>query len=564
MPKLTGRSNQLIDIDIDAVIREFQAQIRKNKMFIMHRIYSESTNKAGQDLIMYDKKNMSMVFCESLAKHTSNEKNQVVLRDHLKFKWKWLFEKGAEFGVVGGLSYTGISICRSVVLNYFSENFDYHCENNDFLVDLLSSEISADQVSFSVLPSSIFQHKVDSWTAFLAGMVCLLKQSSFKFRISKMAFRFGNLFQVVSNRSIISPQTGPLSNCFVGPKSEIADRVRLRHTVLVENCRIESESDLLVCYLSAGTVVEHKIQMRNCVILQENVQVTRALLEERQIKHASSGDGRVVIENLLILVDGAIACVEEPESFLFADDESYNLESEHEEEETGDYFEREIKDALTSLAEDFGNLEQIKADIISLRFSQNKSFQDCLSEILIFIWSNLFRVKDSRVGIFSAAGDREPLTKAEFMRTVNRLKGFKPLLEKFAVSSEEELFILDFIKEKSERHGDLLCSTLMQMVFKMEVIQAETIIRFFSSVRDQDHLSEFDQKFVNDLAMFVEYLEKLDEDSESESDEDSEDDEDEDEEDEDEDEEDKDSGNDSATDKETEQDLNTQSKENQN
>lgn len=507
---------------MDSLLLEFQAQTRKNKLFIMHRLYTRGSRPEARDLVLYDRKNMNMVFCEGLAKHASHERNALLLRDHQKFKWKWLFEEGADFAVAGGLEYSGVSVCKLAVLTSFARNFDYHCENKDFLTSLLSSEVSADQVSFSVLPESVFAHKASSWGAFLEGIVKLLKQSSSRFGINKSAFRFGKLFQVVSSLSIISPRAGPLSNCFVGPNSRVAEGVCLRHAVLIENCGLEPRAELSHCYLAAGTSVAADFKLHNCVVLQENVRLDAEFLRARCIRHTTGAQSQVALENLLVLPDGTVSCIERKEPFEFGDDESYHLESESEEEEAGDYFERELRDVLGALGAGLENLDQVVADIVSLRLSQNRGFRESLSEILVFLWGRLFSVRDPRFGIFTETAARTPLDRTTFMQAVARLESFKPLLEKFTVGREEELFLLGFIKRQCEEHPDLLGSTLTQMVYKMEVVKAVSVLHFFEQVGGASGATEFDRQFVDSLGSFVKYLRNLEDESDSDSEGDSE------------------------------------------
>ena len=473
---------------------------------------------------MYDKKNNNMVYSERLTRHISHHKNQMVLKDHSKFKWKWVFDEEKDYGILSGVTYSGISVCKNVVLNYFQENFDYHCEQNDFLVSLLNSEISVDKVSFQVLPESVFIKKFESWKCFLETIIMLIKNASFKFKINKQTFRFGNLSQIVSNKSQVSARVGFLSNCFIGPNSELAEMSRIDNSVLVEDCKIHQSASVVNSYLAPGTSVLCDVSLSNCMIMAPNMRISREYLEQNNIQFEIKTGNKIEVTNLIILKNGNISCNEKSDKSNFQDNESYNLESESEEEDTVDYFEREVKDVLSTLSENFDNLDQIQTDIVSLRLSQNRSFQDCLSEIMIFIWDYLFNVKDMRFGIFEVSVQREAISKADFMNKLKILDNFSPILDKFTVSSDEEKYMLDFIKNLSSEYPDILIFTLIQMFFKMKLIQSETIIEWYNSQKSQDQMSEFDSILVEELKTFIDYLERLNEETESETESDSEED----------------------------------------
>jgi carbonic anhydrase/acetyltransferase-like protein (isoleucine patch superfamily) len=492
--------------------------------------------KEDQDFIMYDKKDQNMVYSERLTRHMSHHKNQMVLKDHSKFKWKWVFEEEKEYGILSGITYSGISVCKNVVLNYFQENFDYHCEQNDFLISLLNSEISVDKVSFQVLPSNVFIKKFESWKCFLETIIMLLKHSSFKFNINKQTFRFGKLSQIISNKSIISARVKSMENCFIGPKSEVAEFSQIDNSILIENCKIHKSARIMYSYLAQGTTVNANVSLYNCMIMASNVTISKEYLEEKGISFEIKDD-IISVRDVVILKNGNISCNQKKENFNYNDDESYNLESESEEEDSGDYFEREVKDVLSTLSEDFDNLDQIQTDVVSLRLSQNRSFKDCLHEILVFIWGYLFNVKDNRFGIFELSLKREPLSKAEFMKKLTVLNNFTSILDKFTVSADEEKYILDFLKRTSMEYPDILIFTLTQMFFKMKIIKSETLIEWYNFLKNQEEISEFDSKLVEELKAFIDYLERLNEETESETESESEDEDDEDDEDDDEDDE---------------------------
>lgn len=506
----------LSDISIDAILGEYRHFCKQNKLVIMHRIYTQSRDPQHTEMIFYNKKNMNLVYCKLLGKHRANPKHQLTLKEHSRFKWKWLFEEDANFELVTGVGYSGLSICKPVVLNYFNENFDYHCENSDFLTSLLNSEIASDHVSFSILPSSVFCQSIGSWDGLVAAVVKLLQQASVNFNINKQAFRFESCSRVISNQSFVSPRVRSLQNCFIGARANVAENVLLESSVLIDSCRIGKNAELRNCYLSKGVQIGENMTLVNCVILSPNTSINKEYLANSQIDYDSEND-RIFVRDLLIRKDGESTEINVEPPAPLRDDESYNLESESEEEEQDNYFETEARDVLNSVDDDFQNIDQVLTDIISLRLSQNKSFQDTLIEILIFIWSRLFKVKDNRVGIFSLSARREPLSTEEFMNQVKKLQHFADLLEKFTVSRDEEMFILNFIQGTCRDFPDLLISTLTQMMFKLGILNREVILEWYRQVQGLEIKSEFEEKVLVDLGQFAGYLEEVNDESESES-----------------------------------------------
>ena len=43
---------------------------------------------------------------------------------------------------------TDISVCKQSILNYYTENFDYHIEKDEFMKDFLTSEITLEEIAF--------------------------------------------------------------------------------------------------------------------------------------------------------------------------------------------------------------------------------------------------------------------------------------------------------------------------------------------------------------------------------------------------------------------------------
>ena len=64
---------------------------------------------------------------------------------------------------------TQISICHSNVLKYYTENFDYHKERDEFLKDFLSSEITHEEVVLHELGPTEYSRGIvtayDLWRA---------------------------------------------------------------------------------------------------------------------------------------------------------------------------------------------------------------------------------------------------------------------------------------------------------------------------------------------------------------------------------------------------------------
>lgn len=71
---------------------------------------------------------------------------------------------------------TNVSVCKQSVLNYYTENFDYHSERDEFLKDFLSSEITLEEVVYMEVEDTDYIRRVtNSWDLWKVNQDALKK-----------------------------------------------------------------------------------------------------------------------------------------------------------------------------------------------------------------------------------------------------------------------------------------------------------------------------------------------------------------------------------------------------
>lgn len=96
------------------------------------------------------------------------------------------------------LADAGVFVCSLEFLSYFSENFDFHSLRDDFLKDLLSSEINDDNVALQILDHTIYHKRVLSPFDLFRASNLLLKSCSNKFYINKDIYNFSRFNKIIS------------------------------------------------------------------------------------------------------------------------------------------------------------------------------------------------------------------------------------------------------------------------------------------------------------------------------------------------------------------------------
>lgn len=70
---------------------------------------------------------------------------------------------------------TQISVCKQNILNYYTENFDYHNERDEFMKDFLSSEITLEEIAFCEIHEGYIRRVKNSWDLWKANQDALKK-----------------------------------------------------------------------------------------------------------------------------------------------------------------------------------------------------------------------------------------------------------------------------------------------------------------------------------------------------------------------------------------------------
>ena len=492
----------------------------------MHKLFLPSRNSQENDVIYYDKKTNFMLFYESLAQATTSPKQEITFKQSSKFKWKRIFDEGREFGMELGLRDSQVAVCKGVVLDYFRDNFDHHFERDHFLNDLLSSEISDDQISFAVYDKTVFHETPTNSGELLACAMRLLKNCSNQFSINKNRFRIRSKFRVLSSQCQVLSSHSDLESCFINDFTKIGEDTVIDHSVLQTNCVVGKGVALSKCYLGDGVQIPDHWRLSNCCVLKSDFVLEPEALAKIGISPKSNEMGGYDLKG--IVIEGESNRNLPLDSFPeLRDDESYDLDSESEEEiETGNLFEKEFFDVMQLLEDDGNNFDKVNKDLVNLRFSHNTNFNDCLYEILKHALFRLFEIKECGPeppsSIFKIVSDPEVVrwSIADFSKAVKGLVRYKGVLQAFMIGPNEKSAVLEFCQTFSQNFEDrgLQFHTLAQMLYGMELVQEESFFLWEQNLRNKGDLTPFEKGILEKMEKFLIWLrESNEEESESES-----------------------------------------------
>ena len=470
------------EIDIREMVQRYESLKTTQKHILMLKAFKriekntpESFN--SHNFVMIEKNSGSIVFYEKY----NPEDKRFKIKEHSRFKFKSLFnqEKPETYEMLYNLADCGLSICSIDVLNFFNENFDFHSERDDFLKDLLTSEISEDKIIVYKVPPETFFEKIDNPYALFRANLKILKGCFNKFYIDKEVYNISKFNRIICKDAKINGNANVGDNVYIGDSVSIGAGSTVVNTIILSNCTVGDGCTIINSYLGDNINVPRGTYLENAILTEP------LSFESRYISFKYCRNGILAEWN--------------KKALQAQDDDSYHLESDEEDEVDNNNFDAEVEETVAKLEENFGAAERVAMELINLRLAENKSFSECVESI----FGDILR----RVG----HKEKEPL------KFIAYLTNWLPLLNKFIIGTKEMHRAIEVIEQYCKDNRAISFHLIVQLLFKEELLREDVIIEWF----DVRKLStdDYDQKNIKLMEKFVEWLNE-----EEESDEDDEDD----------------------------------------
>lgn len=475
------------EISLLPIIENYEQKVEKMKPLLMLKLFFEKEPNVPEEfdeknLIVYDNSKMLL---KQYRRLPQSQAVAIEIKENAKFSFKGLFEEPAnaeKLFINFNLADAGISVCSVEYLAYFSENFDFHSERDDFLKDLLSSEINDDNVALHILDHGVFHKRVLNPFELYRATSLIIKNCFNKFYINKDDYLFSRFNRIISKKSKIGINSHIGNHTFIGENVHIGEDTVIENSIILSNTKIGNNTKISNCFIGANSVIESENNLSHvyspfALNSGEKKTIECSLFNGRSWSPFRHVDAEVLGEDN-----------EEPH-FEFNDNLS-NVEAD---------FREEIKEAINKLADDMSNIEGGITELINIRLAENRPHIEMVEIIFEQILvCNKFD-KENVVG------------------SIKKLSGWAPLLKKFVIGDEEMQKIIEICENFTDEHSFVKFHLLVQMLYQIEVLTEGPIIDWYES-----KLTSAEPKDTQRVALmekFIEWLRSAENDEEEEEEE---------------------------------------------
>lgn len=451
-----------------------------------------------------------------------SKKKSVKLNTNVKFK------DLREFEIRFDLIESGVLICSPEVMNFFSEEFDYHSLRDHLMRDVLTSEIYTSKFSAYVLPKHYYLQRVHVPRSYDGVSVDLMNRWLHPICLDSNLFppstpstytsSRNNLYKeqnvhlakgvrietpavigsdtVINEDSLIS-MSSIGRKCKIGTKCKISNSYIWNNVQIGKNCTI---SHSIICngviigdnvVVKSGSIVSFNVELNSNQIIEERSRISlyKFNKEEKSYKlseeQSALGKGflfDVKLEERLEEVSDHLIRNQSigafPEFLEVSSDnsqESDNESSSSEEQvvpkgkfigkERNFYtdFIEEVKNLVIEMVDRNEDVESMYIEINTLKFSQNKSFLDCISGCIAGL-------------IESCEGSIS-----------THMEKWSELLQKYSSKEEEKLHIMKelerlLIGSNFQKHFHLV----IKILYDEDIVEGDTILEWNQSSTNEE------------------------------------------------------------------------------
>eukprot|EP00347_Sterkiella_histriomuscorum_P009530 403340855 len=493
------------------------------KLFVKVPFSNPIRNKQQEVALILDDQTKEIMKYESFI----NNKSLKINEEYISMK-----QSQRKYQIRFDLVDSEISICSRDVLNYFTDNFDYENLNDDFINQIQSSEIIEDRI-IAYEMNGYFARILDPRT-YAEVTQDILSRFLHPFVIdSKLLFPNSNYhFQSFNKYLEGDVQIGLGStisnNCQVAKGSKIGNHTAIDRSTIGKNCHIGNNVTIRNSFIWNDVKIHDGFKEDQTI--QAGSMVSKYTYNSKTLKFEESEKNQSEIFEVGCISYLPRECQLKEDEIIGSkhqqeDEESdFEDEEDHEEQKSNEAFLNEVKKTIERTTDD--QISNAVTEVKSLRMSYNKDQSDCIEA---FIPPLLDKITE------------ENLQKRS-KQLQDLFTNWKDLLVEFMRADADEK---TFIQFSLIRAIEIYCAThelfnntfhiIMQIIFQHKFIEGGIFIKWnqqaqksIQNLTKEDEIQDdiFDfiesskrEKFIKDMAKFIEFLEKSLEEGEEEEEE---------------------------------------------
>ena len=471
--------NIVSGLDLNSIVKEYEQVKKRDKTILMLKSFYQCENNlpttfTDQSFVMFNKENKEIKFYEGIK----NMGKALKLKENHRFKFKSFFkeETMTDYEMRFDLADCGLSVCSLDVLNFFHENFDFHNERDDFLKDVLSSEISEDKIIIHIQPTDLFFEKVNNPYRLYRSSIKTIKGCFDNFFINKEIYNFSKFNRIISKKAHVANTAIIKDNIYLGSEVVVGENTVIENSIILEGSVVGKDCKIVNSYITKGCVIEDGCEVVNSVITQERLNVKESLTYKYTLENEFKDYSEEIAD--------------------FSDSDSYNLESDEEGEFENNDFDNEVKETIFKLDAESSNIEKIGIELMNLRLAENKSHSDFLESILKHLLNKIGEKQKDKISF------------------VKELEKSLKLINKFILGVKEMQTAVNAIQDFCNKFESNVFYLIMQLLYMKEVIKEEIVLGWYDE--NKDSTDPKTASYVDSMERFVEWIKAEEEESDEE------------------------------------------------
>lgn len=492
-------SHIVTNLDISEALEAHNLRKKKDTPMLMTKIFIKCPLKSKirdtKDLITIvsdgnDTPSKNQIFkYESMANQKCCKVNE-----YFEFKRK----KHPCINVRMGLLDWDIDIINPSLISILEDfsNFDHF--KDDFINHITENEIIVDKIFMHEIEGISYFSRVNNPQNYFQTCMDVIQRLSFPICPganvdSNSLIEYENLIfnqQENCNFGGMNEKLG--SCCFgmdwsIGTNTTVEDSCISPKTNIDENCSIVESVIWRNVSIGANWVIKNCIVTNNVTIPANSELINQLIID---------ANGKQTSQDISFIYRNADKEGDESEESDLIEDESDDEQANA----AGVSFEDEVKAVVRRQLDEGHSIEFARVEINSLKFSNNKSFADCIFSVVPELIESVLEQQDLKIQDIIGRLDK-------------LLSEYSEILKTFIISANEESCLIECIEKCWIDHVKLHSGfhLLLQIVWKAKLLPNEALIKWSETQIEDSH--ELRKKFIELSAKFIQHLKSLEDDS---------------------------------------------------
>lgn len=237
---------------------------------------------------------------EERAQASALQRSYKINRKHVVLK-----RQARQYELRHDLIDTEIAICHKTVFTHIQEDIELKQFKEDFIINLLTSELTDDQVQGYILPSEAYYGKLNDPRTYQVLTQDVIQRKSAPFVVEFPVFK-GNVdvypHHKYLGKDIQKHASSVISDfCVIGARTEIGENTTIINSVIGEDCFIENSCEITNCIIWDGAQIKSGSVLKNALICENVVLNCDCVVSDGVMldKDVEVADGVTLEKNLL-------------------------------------------------------------------------------------------------------------------------------------------------------------------------------------------------------------------------------------------------------------------------